>query len=131
MGGILPFVSAMRSEGLTPIIGCEFYFVDDPLDKSVDNRKAAHVILLAKNYDGYRNLMKLSYLSYHDGFYFRPRIGMKWLKQYAEGLICLTACLGGILSVEHWREKDGIPTTGLASRHREPGQHLIFSFVLA
>jgi len=104
VGGHLPFYKAMKDKKLTPLLGCEFYFVDDPLEKIVENRRSSHLILLAQNYDGYRNLLKLQALSYEEGFYFRPRIGLKWLKEYHEGLVCLTACLGGVLSTEVWRE---------------------------
>jgi len=116
LSGSLPFYYAMRDEGLQPILGCEFYFVDEPTEKSEANRSAAHIILLAKNYDGWKNLLRLSHLSYAEGFYYRPRIGMKWITEHSAGLICLTACLGGVLSREVWKERDGKPSVGLAER---------------
>lgn len=102
MAGIMPFYYEMRDRGLNPIIGCEFYFVDDPTSK--EERRARHLILLAKNYDGFQNLLKLQLLSNTDGFYYRPRIGVDWLRKYGEGLVCLSACLGGVLSIEYWDE---------------------------
>jgi DNA polymerase-3 subunit alpha len=118
LAGAVPFYHLMKGEGLTPIIGCEFYYNNTP-QPEFKMRKNAHIILLAKNYDGYQNLLRLSELSFSEGFYFRPRIGMEWIAKYSENLICLTACLGGVLSVECWREQDGQPTTGLEKRHAE------------
>jgi len=106
MTSLYPFYKLARKEGITPILGCEFYYVDDPTIKVKENRRAQHLILLAKDYDGFRNLMRLSKLSFTDGFYFRPRVGLRWLQQYSEGLICMSACMGGVLSHEVWREKD-------------------------
>lgn len=106
MAGILPFYKTARERGIIPIVGCEFYFCDEPELKVPDNRDTAHLVLLAKDYDGYQNLLKLQKLSYTDGFYFRPRIGIDWLSEYYEGLVCLTACLGGILAKELWKERD-------------------------
>lgn len=106
LAGAIPFYKAMREQGLTAIVGCEFYYVDDPLKKGADNRKSQHLILLAKDYDGFRNLLELSRLSYVEGFYYKPRIGLDWIRKYREGLVCLTACMGGVLSHEVWREKD-------------------------
>lgn len=113
---LIPFYHLMKKEGLVPILGCEFYYVDDPTVKTADNRKAQHIILLAKNYDGFLNLLELSRLSYTDGFYYRPRIGLEWIQQYSEGLICSTACLGGVLAHEYWRDKDGDESIGLIKK---------------
>lgn len=104
VAGHAPFYQAMKDRNLTPILGCEFYYVDDPTDKTPENRFASHLVLIAKNYDGYRNLLKLQQLSFTEGFYYRPRIGWEWLQKYSSGLVCLTACLGGILSREVWKE---------------------------
>jgi DNA polymerase-3 subunit alpha len=106
MTSALPFYKLMREEKMIPILGCEFYYVDDPLDKTKENRKAQHLIILAKDYDGFRNLLQLQNLAFTKGFYFRPRIGLEWLRKYSEGLICTSACQGGVLSHEVWREED-------------------------
>lgn len=119
LAGVIPFYHAMKEEGLKPVIGCEFYFVDDPTIKEEANRSAAHLILLAKDEEGWRNLLKLSRLSYEDGFYYRPRIGVDWLTRHSGGLICQTACLGGVLSREVWREKDKKESMGLVKRFRQ------------
>jgi len=118
LGGTMEFYHAMKENGVTPILGAEFYFVDNPTLKVKENRKANHLILIAKSYDGYQNLMKLSRLSYTEGFFYKPRIGTEWLTQYREGLVCLTACQGGVLSNEIWREKDGKPCMGLEKRFK-------------
>ena len=76
-----------------PIIGCEFYMVED---MKVPGGKNDHLVLLAKDDVGYHNLMKLNSLAWLEGFYSRwPRIDMKCLKEHAEGLICLSACVAG------------------------------------
>ncbi len=84
---------------IKPIIGCEMYVArrDHTLkDKDVkDDRSGNHLIVLAKNEKGYRNLIKLSSLAYIDGFYSKPRIDKKLLFKYKEGLIISTACIAG------------------------------------
>lgn len=96
MYGAHTFVSVMRAEGLKPIIGQEFYVADDMYAKTADVLKQRyHLILLAKNMTGYKNLMKLSSLAFVDGFYMKPRIDLKHIAEHSEGLICLSACLAG------------------------------------
>jgi DNA polymerase-3 subunit alpha len=107
MASLIPFYKLMRAEKMTPLMGCEFYYVDEPTIKTAENRKASHLILIAKNYDGFRNMLKLSKLSYTDGYYYKPRIGLDWLTKYSEGLVCLTACQGGVLAQEVWRDSRG------------------------
>lgn len=107
MTNALPFYTQMKAAGLIPIIGAEFYYVDEPLVKSAENRKNSHLILIAKNYEGYQNLCKLSKLSFTEGYYYKNRIGRDWLAEYSNGLVCLTACQGGVLSQEVWKETRG------------------------
>ena len=97
MAGCLKFYKEMRAEKLHPILGCEFYFVEDPLDHSKEAAKSSHLVLLAKTFDGWLNLLSLQNLAGGEGFYYRPRIGWKWLEKHRGDLVCLTACLGGIL----------------------------------
>lgn len=118
LSGLLEFYKAMKERGLIPILGAEFYFTPDPLLKDKEHRKANHIILLAKNYDGFQNLMQLSKLSFTDGFYFKPRIGLEWLAKYSDNLVCLTACQGGVLSNEIWREQAGDECVGLEKRFK-------------
>jgi DNA polymerase-3 subunit alpha len=106
MGGVLEFYHAMHKEGLTPILGMEAYFNRTPEIKDPENRKSMHLVLLAKNKIGLKNLYILSKLSYTDGYYYRPRVGNAWLKQYSEGLVCLSACQGGPLSIAIYEDED-------------------------
>jgi len=94
MAGSISFYYAMKSLGLRAIMGCEFYFNADPLVKG-DNRKCQHIVLLAKNIDGWRELLRLQQWSYSVGYYFRPRIGFDQI--IPDNLVCMTACVGGIL----------------------------------
>lgn len=113
MVSLLPFYTLMRKEGMTPLMGVEFYFVNDPTVKTAENRKNSHIILIAKSYDGFRNLCRLSELSFTEGLYYKPRIGFEWLAKYSEGLVCLTACQGGVLATHVWREMKGRPGAAL------------------
>ena len=124
LAGILPFYYAMKAEDLQPIVGAEFYFTDQPTLKDEANRGSAHLILLAKNEAGWVNLLRLSKLSWSEGFYYKPRIGIDWLTAHSDGLVCLTACLGGVLSREVWKERDGKPGMGLEKRWAQ--LHAIF-----
>ena len=90
----LYFAEECVKKGIKYIIGCELYATDDYLDKRPDT-KTEHIIVLAKNKTGYKNIVKLDSLSYIDGFYGKPRIDYRLLKQYHEGVICLSACLAG------------------------------------
>jgi len=107
MANSIAFYQAMREQKLIPIMGSEVYYVDEPTKKTNDNRKASHLILLAKNYDGFVNLNKLMKLSFTEGYYYRNRIGLEWLTKHSEGLVCLTACQGGVLSQEVWKDFRG------------------------
>lgn len=101
MYGAIDFYKACKKEGVKPIIGCEVYvaprsrFDKDP---AIDN-KYNHLILLAKDNNGYKNLSKIVSAGFTEGFYYKPRIDLELLEKYHEGLICCSACLGGSLSV--------------------------------
>ena len=97
MYGAIDFYKACKKEGIKPIIGCEMYVAPrSRFDKEpgVDN-KYNHLILLAKNNQGYKNLSKLVSLGFIDGYYYKPRIDLEILEKYSEGLVCLSACLAG------------------------------------
>ena len=97
MYGAIDFYKACKKEGIKPIIGCEVYVAPrSRFDKepNVDN-KYNHLILLAKNNQGYKNLSKLVSLGFTEGYYYKPRIDLEILEKYSEGLICLSACLAG------------------------------------
>ena len=100
MYGAIDFYKACKKEGIKPIIGCEVYVAPrSRLDKEpgIDN-KYNHLILLAKNNEGYKNLSKLVSLGFVDGYYYKPRIDLEILEKYHEGLICLSACLAGAVN---------------------------------
>lgn len=89
------FYKACVKEGVLPILGQECYVVDNRKEKE---RKRKHVVLLAKNETGWKNLMKLSTLANQEGFYYRPRMDIELIASYHEGIIALTACCAGIVS---------------------------------
>ncbi|MBR5191800.1 MAG: DNA polymerase III subunit alpha [Clostridia bacterium] len=97
MFGTLYFAEEAKKAGLKYIIGCEMYLCDDYTQKS-EKQGYDHLILLCKNKQGYKNLIKLDSIAYVDGFYYKPRIDYKTLKEHSEGLICLSACLAGRVS---------------------------------
>lgn len=97
MYGAVEFYSEAKRQGIHPIIGCEVYVAPrSRFDKvyDVDNR-THHLILLAENMTGYRNLTKIVSAGFIDGFYYKPRVDFELLKEHHEGLIALSACLGG------------------------------------
>ncbi|MGG1556181.1 DNA polymerase III subunit alpha, partial [Paenibacillus ferrarius] len=100
MYGAIAFYKACKQRGIKPIIGCEVYITSGSLhDKgSRQEQPIYHLILLARNMQGYHNLMKLVSIGHLEGFHYRPRIDMAHLAQYAEGLICLSSCLGSEVS---------------------------------
>jgi len=97
MFGALDFYLKAKKAGIKPIIGCEFYIAPTHRTerKQVGGTNAFHIVLLAMNYTGYKNLMKLASTAQFEGFYYKPRIDMEILAEHNEGLIALTACLHG------------------------------------
>ena len=95
LSGIVEFYKECKRQDIKPVIGREFYICDNCEDKTQNSY--FHLVLLAKNNKGLQNLYKLSSLSYKKGFYYKPRIDKKNLKKYSEGLVCLTACIRGIV----------------------------------
>ena len=98
MFGSYEFYHKCRKEGIKPIVGCEFYVSKKEIsikDKTNDTRN--HLILLAKNETGFRNLLKLASIAYTEGFYMKPRIDKSLMEKYSEGIVCLSACLAGEL----------------------------------
>lgn len=98
MFGVIDFYKTMKKNGIKPIVGMEAYIHNHELLDDKSDRARFHLILLAKNEIGYKNLMYLSSMAYIDGFYFNPRINKKLLREHSEGLICSTACLQGEVS---------------------------------
>ena len=119
MFGAMEFYNKCLSKGVKPIIGFEAYIAQgtsrfdktkrtessaDVIDVensdglSVTNINYAHLILLAKNNTGYKNLLKLNSIGHMEGFYYKPRIDLEVLEQYKEGIVALSACAGGVIS---------------------------------
>ena len=97
MYGIIDFYKACKDEGIKPIIGCEVYVANGSRFErnSSKNSQYNHLVLLAKDDEGYRNLLKLVSLGFIEGFYYKPRVDHEILEKYSGGLIALSACLGG------------------------------------
>lgn len=93
MFGAYTFYKAANARNLKPIIGCEFYTCEDML--KTESAERNHLVLIAKNDIGYRNLVKMDSLAYIDGYYYKPRIDIELLRKHSEGVICLSACLSG------------------------------------
>ncbi|MDE6968085.1 MAG: DNA polymerase III subunit alpha [Clostridia bacterium] len=93
MFGVFTFQKACLQAGIEPIIGCELYICEDMHDKT--NKEMFHILLLAKDNEGYKNLVKLDSLAYTEGFYYKPRIDLNFLREHSKGLIATSACIGG------------------------------------
>ena len=120
--GVMEFYKRAKSKGIKPVIGCEVYVAQSGsrFEKGKKNVKAAeevdaqslensdgltssninyaHLILLAKNETGYKNLIKLTSIGHTEGYYYKPRIDLEVLSKYSEGLISTSACAGGVIS---------------------------------
>ena len=98
MYGVIDFYKEAHKRGVRPIIGCEIYVAPESRfdrEPSDDDDRYHHLVLLAENNIGYQNLMKIVSLGFTEGFYYRPRVDKEVLRSYSEGLIALSACLGG------------------------------------
>lgn len=100
MYGVIKFYQACKSVGIKPIIGCEIYVAKRSLkDKEAGVDKSYnHLVLLAKNNIGYKNLLKIVSTSWLEGYYYKPRTDIELLTNHAEGLICLSACVNGYIA---------------------------------
>lgn len=94
MYATLYFAELCKKHNIQSIIGCEMYMTQD-LHVKDNSGDFEHLILLAKNKKGYKNLVKLDSVAFVDGFYYKPRIDYKLLREHSEGLVCLSACLAG------------------------------------
>ena len=97
MYGVIDFYRACKAEGIKPIIGCEVYVAPRTRFDRVHELDAdsSHLVLLCRNETGYRNLSYMVSMAFTEGFYIKPRIDMDLLREHSEGLIALSACLGG------------------------------------
>ncbi|MCT4662975.1 MAG: DNA polymerase III subunit alpha [Tissierellales bacterium] len=94
MYGIVNFYKEAKKQGIKPILGCEIYVVDGDNTSKV-RKPLYHLVLLAENEIGYQNLMKIVSESHVNGFYYKPRVNHEYIAKYSEGIIALSACLGG------------------------------------
>lgn len=97
MYGAVEFYQKAMKAGIKPIIGCEIYVTENMQDKrpSSSGKNFYHLVLLAENNEGYRNLVKIVTTAHLEGFYYKPRVDRDLLRQYSGGLIAMSACLGG------------------------------------
>jgi len=98
MYGAIEFYDKAREAGIKPIIGVEAYLTEDRFDRGGNGAKAErprHLVLLAKNEEGYRNLLKITSIAHLEGFYYKPRIDWEILRKYSGGLIGMSACAAG------------------------------------
>jgi len=144
--GALDFYKAAVDANIKPIIGMEAYIApsERTFHKSIDNESHSyHLVLLAKNETGFKNLIKLSSLAYLEGFYYRPRIDKKLLRQYSEGLIATSACMKGeiayrlqrglreqaVRSVEEYLDIFGPDFYMEIQEHHIPGEKAVYNQV--
>ncbi len=99
MYGVMHFTTSAKKHGIKPIVGCEVYVTDGSRHdkRGKEDRSGYHLILLAKNKQGYENLSRICSIGYLEGFYYTPRVDKETLRKYSEGLIASSACLGGEL----------------------------------
>lgn len=102
LAGVVKFTEAMLKKGVKPILGEEFYIAPDSRFRNKYGKgehRYSHLILLAKNEIGWKNLMALSTKAYTEGFSMKPRIDKALLREHHEGLICTSACIGGDVAI--------------------------------
>ncbi len=107
MHGAIEFYKEAEKEGIKPIIGMEGYTtkLDHHKKEGRENMDNNHITLLARDYEGYRNLMKLTSIAHLEGYYYRPRVDKETLRKYSGGIICLSGCGKGELA-QAIKEKD-------------------------
>jgi len=109
MFGAISFYNAMKYRGVKPIIGCETYIArgsrKDKAASGPGEKANFHLILLAQNYEGYQNLVRLTSKAYTEGFYYKPRIDKELLAEHSKGIIGLSACMSGVPSALLAQEK--------------------------
>ena len=116
--GALEFYQKAKKAGIKPIIGCEMYFAPEKLNlkrPGIDNKRF-HLTILCRNYEGYKNLMRLVTIAHLDGYYYKPRIDKEILQKYSNGLIGLSGCMSSEIS------------QAIISGHKEKAEELIKGF---
>ena len=119
MYSAVEFYEKAKHEGINPLIGCEFYVnTGDIHVHDSANNPLYHLILIAKDNKGYKNLIKLVSTAWCEGFYYKPRINFELLQQYHEGLICASACLGGEV-LQHLLKNEYEQAKEVAKRYQD------------
>jgi len=95
MYGVIDFYKNAKEKGIKPIIGCEVYVAPGSRFDKKQRTDLYHLILLAKDFEGYKNLIKIVSLSFLEGFYYKPRVDKELLREYSKGIIALSSCLAG------------------------------------
>ena len=98
MYGALHFYKSAKKHGVKPILGCEAYVAGDKGREDRSERYSSHMVLLAQNNEGYRNLRYLISMGFMEGFYYNPRVDKELLRKYSKGLYATSACLGGVVN---------------------------------
>src|SRR5256714_5488271 len=123
MFGVIEFVNECKKEGIKPILGMEAYMAPgDRRERSTHGGNAGdaayHLLLLAENLQGYKNLLKLSSIAYREGFYYKPRIDKEVLREFSRGLFATSACLGGEIP-SAFMKRDGKTAKRIAETYLE------------
>ena len=98
MYGVIDFYKLAKEEGIKPILGCEVYVAPGSRfekEAGVNENRYYHLVLLAENNKGYENLSHIVSRGFTEGYYYKPRVDLELLKEFHEGIICLSACLAG------------------------------------
>ena len=130
MFSTISFYQKAGKAGINPIIGCEIYVAQgsrfDKKPRAEGGWGNNHLLLLAQNYTGYKNLMKLVTYGYLEGFYYRPRIDMELLKQHSEGIICCSGCLKGEVPEKMLKgDWEGAKETAMKFAEMFPGRYYL------
>lgn len=106
MYGCVAFYKEAIEQGIKPILGCEVYVAAKSMDIKINDKENSthHLVLLVKNEEGYKNLMEIVSQASIRGFYYKPRVDHEFLRNHSNGIIALSACLGG--EVQSWHLKD-------------------------
>ncbi len=119
MYGDMELYTTAKEAGIKPILGCEFYVHDGDIEKhDKNNNPCYHLVLLAKDKAGYANIIKLTSVAWCKGRYVKPRINWELIKEHHEGLICLSACLGGEV-LQHLIKNEVEKAKEVAKRYKD------------
>ena len=119
MYGDMELYTTAKEAGIKPILGCEFYVHDGDIEEhDKNNNPCYHLVLLAKDKTGYANIIKLTSVAWCKGRYVKPRINWELIKEHHEGLICLSACLGGEV-LQHLLKNEVEKAKEVAKRYKD------------